>query len=169
MMSDSIDVLVKLFETLKGASDDNVKTTRELIDGQHDLVTHIKHLPIKELSDALKEHSKESEKNIDSCTETVDSKNKEVMDLLRIVNTKITKMILVVIVAFTILAGSYVLIRAVADDDKKYKTWQQEMVQTHKNLVQEIADELRREIEGIREEQKLLHAQEDTEDESIHK
>jgi len=78
-------------------------------------------------------------------------------------------MILVVIVAFTILAGSYVLIRAVADDDKKYKTWQQEMVQTHKNLVQEIADELRREIEGIREEQKLLHAQEDTEDESIHK
>lgn len=114
-MTDNIDILVKLFDTLKEASDENRKMTQVLVTQQHDLVGHVKSLPIKELRDSLKDHSVQSSQEIDTCTEVVETKTGSISDLLKKIDNKISKMIIIVSVAFTLLAGIYVFVRAVSD------------------------------------------------------
>lgn len=114
-MSSNIDILLKLFETLKESSDKNEEATQQLIVQQLDLVGHIKYLPIEDLRQALKEHSKESANNINSCAETVTDISSDLMEEIKKISNKVSKMILVVIVAFTLLAGTYVFVRSSVD------------------------------------------------------
>lgn len=114
-MNETIDILVKLFDTLKEASDETKKTSKELIAQQQELVNHVKHLPIAELKDALKEHAKESSQDIDSCTETVETKTDTILEKVKGIENKVGRMILVVIVAFSILTGGYIIIRTLSE------------------------------------------------------
>ncbi len=166
-MIDNISILVKLFETLKASTDKNEQATQQLIVQQLELVGHIKHLPIQDLKDALTEHSKDSKKEVNDCTENVDIKTTDLMTELTKLNNKVGKMILVVFVAFTILMGSYVIIRTVADKEKLYDYEAIETLQTKafNNKMNAIMVEIRKEM-------KLLHPNyhsEDDIDESVHK
>ena len=114
-MNESIDILVKLFDTLKDAIDEDRKTSQELIKQQQDLVSHVKNLPVIELKKALKDHAEKSTQEIDSCTETVETKTDNILEFVRKIDNKVSKMIFVVAVAFTILSASYVLVQSVSN------------------------------------------------------
>ena len=105
-----IDVMLKLFDTLKQSSDKNEATIQKLIEQQHALIGHIEYLPIKELQEALKEHDKGSTEDIDSCTETVKTTTDIILEKVNIIDTKVGKMITVVIVAFALLTMSYLFV-----------------------------------------------------------
>ena len=141
-MANNIDILLKLFATLKESSDKNEEATKQLILQQLELVGHIKHLPIDDLREALKEHAKDSEENIDSCEETVTTTSGDIMTEIKKMSNKISKMILVVVVSFTILTGAYVLIRSIADNQKSISATQE--AQHHKIDLETIRKEIRR-------------------------
>jgi pyruvate/2-oxoglutarate dehydrogenase complex dihydrolipoamide acyltransferase (E2) component len=141
-MANNIDILLKLFATLKESSDKNEEATKQLILQQLELVGHIKHLPIDDLRQALKEHAKDSEENIDACTETVEVTGKDLMEEIKKLASKVNKMILIVLVTFTILTGAYVVIRSTADNQENISTISE--AQHHKIDLEIIRKEIRR-------------------------
>lgn len=144
-MSDNINVLLKLFEILKESSDKNEEATQQLIVQQLDLVGHIKYLPIDDLRQALKDHAAKSSIDIDSCSETVTTTSGDLMAEIKKISSKVSKMILVVIVAFTILTGSYVIIRSVADKDLQNKV-NVTLTEEHRAITDEVIKEMRKEV-----------------------
>ena len=128
-MTDNIDIFMKLFDTLKQASDKHESTLQKLIEQQQKLVGHIEYLPIKDLQTALDNHGKESTDEISTCTETVTITSSALIEKIRTMDSKISKMIIVVIVAFTVLTGGYFIIRGVTDysDDAVLKTHLEEI------------------------------------------
>ncbi len=115
-MTTNDDILIKLFDTLKESTVQNATATKELIQQQLNLVNYIKTLPILELADNLKEHGKICNLNHEKNTNDIDLKNDEVIKQLGKIKGKIKTMITVVIVAFTILCGTYITIRTTVDD-----------------------------------------------------
>jgi len=151
-MADNIDILVKLFDTLKASADKNEDATQQLIGQQHELVNHIKNMPIKELHDALKEHSKDSNTNIDECSGTVTTTSGKLMAELNIISSKVSRMILVVAVAFSILTGTYVVIRTVSDDNSQFNKWVKTSEEAHNDILKEVKNQinnLRKEISDM--------------------
>jgi hypothetical protein len=144
-MADNIDILVKLFETLKDSSNSTKDTTQKLIIQQLELVNYIKSLPIDDLKQALKEHSKESADDIDSCTETVKSKNDGVMEEIKKLSNKVRIMIIVVLVTFTILTGGYAIMRTAAESHPNHEIEQKtKMTQDDRNyIINEIVKKLK--------------------------
>jgi preprotein translocase subunit SecG len=117
-MVDSIDILVKLFDTLKESSDESKRVVQTLVTQQQDLVSHIKTLPISDLKENLKEHSKQSIDDINTCTQKVEAKSDNIMGKLRGIDSKVTKMIIVMSVLFTLLAVSYFIVRHTIDKEQ---------------------------------------------------
>jgi len=152
-MNENIDVLLQLFGMLKESSDKNEDATQQLIVQQLDLVSHIKHLPIDDLRAALKEHQKTSADDIDACTETVESTTGDLMDELKKISGRVNKMILVVSVAFSLMVGTYILVRSVSDSDTKFNAWQKKIEEKQNSEHQAIADEV---IEKLRDEIRKL-------------
>jgi len=169
-MSDNISILVKLFETLKTSTDKNEEATQGLIVQQLDLVGHIKHLPIQDLKDALEVHSKDSKKEVDNCSENVDIKTSNLMVEVANLNNKVSKMILVVVVAFTIVMASLGIINRISDKSKLYNY---EVIETSQSKeFNDSMDTLLNEINEIRNDMKSLHSNdnlEDDSDESVYK
>jgi len=128
-MSDTLDFVSKLFDTLKEASKDSNTSLQILITQQQELVNHVKGLPIAELHQALKDHDTKSKDDIDTCTEAVETKTDSILKIVSIIESKIGKMITVVVVAFSLLAGSYVFIRSVVDNDKSHEQLKTEIVE----------------------------------------
>ncbi len=157
-MSNNINILLKLFETLRESSDKNENTTQQLVVQQLELVGHIKHLPIEDLRDALKEHAKESSEDIDACSETVENTSGDLMLEIKKLISKVNKMILVVIVAFTVSAVAYGIIKTVADSDSKFDVWQEKIEKTqkeeHHKIANEVIEELRKEIRNLQDTNK---------------
>ena len=118
-MNGSSDIIVKLFDTLKDSTDKNERTIQTLINQQQVLVENVTHLPIDEIKQDIKDH-------IVSAKE----ERKGISDKIDVINSKVTKMILVVIVAFSILTGSWMFIRSAAN------------VSDHQDLKQDIVREL---------------------------
>ena len=114
-MTDNIDILMKLFDTLKQASDKHESTLQKLIEQQHKLVGHIEYLPIKELQNALDTHGKTSTDEINTCTETIETTSGALIEKVRSIDSKISKMIIVVLVAFAILTGGFLIIKTTTD------------------------------------------------------
>ena len=54
---ENVELMVKLFETLKESSDKNESTLRQLIEQQHSLISLIEYMPVKELHQSLKDHN----------------------------------------------------------------------------------------------------------------
>jgi len=147
-MADNIDILVKLFDTLKASTDKNEDTTQQLIGQQHELVNYIKNMPIKDLHAALKEHSKDSKINIDDCSGTVQSTSNDLMVEIKGLAGKVSKMILVVVVAFTIVMGGIGIVATVTDTDED----------AHNSIIQNLKDEinlLRKEINDTNTNEKV--------------
>jgi len=117
-MTDNIEILVKLFETLKASSDKNEETTRQLVVQQLELVNQIKNLPIEDLKQALKEHARDSAKNIDACSQVVSVTSNDVMGELRSIKGKLTKLLISIGLIVTIATGGYFIVRAVSDSDQ---------------------------------------------------
>ena len=105
-MNGSSDIIIKLFDTLKDATNKSESTMQTLITQQQTLVDTVKHMPMNEIRQDIKDHiisAQKERKDISSKIEKVDS--------------KVGKMIVVVVVAFAILTGSYMFVRSVADYD----------------------------------------------------
>jgi hypothetical protein len=62
-------------------------------------------------------------------------------------------MILVVIVAFTILMGTYVFVRSIADNEATLKEWKKEIetsqTSEHHKIAAEVIKEIKKEIEKL--------------------
>ena len=128
-----IDLLLKLFDTLKDSMKDQQTVHNALLTNQNDIGNYIKTMPMEEIKQMLKEHVKDSSDEIDSCTETVETKSDKIMEEVQALKQRVSRMILVVIVAFTILTGSYVIIRTVAED----KTSHKQIVEEVKEMIEE--------------------------------
>lgn len=144
-MSDNITILVKLFETLKDSSDRNEETTQKLIVQQLELVSRIKNLPIEDLKQALKEHAKDSVNDISSCAETVETTGSDLMKEIKRLASKVNMMIVVVLVTFTILTGTYVFISDVADHRKESIERQEEIEKVKKEAFDKALETFRKE------------------------
>jgi len=147
-MADSIDILVKLFDTLKTSTDKNESSTQQLVGQQQELVTYIKSLPIKDLRDALAVHAKDSDTNIDSCSDTIKSNSEALMAELKKISVKISKMTLVAVVIFTVLSGAYLVVRSVADNNSQFEQWQTTADKAHNEILDNVTDQ----IEKLRDE-----------------
>jgi hypothetical protein len=103
-MNGSSDFIIKLFDTLKESTDKNERTMQTLINQQQILVDTVKHMPINEIRKEIQDHidSAKEERNI-------------ILDHIVKMDFKITKMIITVIVAFTIVTGGYLFIRSIVD------------------------------------------------------
>ena len=103
-MNGSSDFIIKLFDTLKESTDKNERTMQTLINQQQILVDTVKHMPINEIRKEIQDHieSAQKERNV-------------ILDHIIKMDFKITKMIITVVVAFSILAGGYLFIRSVVD------------------------------------------------------
>ena len=153
-MTDNIEILVKLFETLKTSSDKNEEATRQLILQQLELVNQIKSLPIEDLKLALKEHAKESTKEMNACTEVVSVTSSDVMAELRSIRGKLTKMLIALGLVVSIATGGYFVIRATADNE--------EIIEKHitkqiDQMSDRISEERAKDLEEIRQQMRDLH------------
>jgi hypothetical protein len=125
-MAENIDLMVKLFETLKQSSDKNEATLQKLIEQQHSLIGHIEYLPIKELQTSLKDHNKESSDEITSCTDTVNKTSDSILERVKKIDGKVGKMITIVLVAFSLLTITFIVAKMTMDTglmDKKIQTY----------------------------------------------
>ena len=105
-MNGSSDIIIKLFDTLKDATNKSESTMQTLITQQQTLVDTVKHMPMNEIRQDIKDHIISAQKE-----------RKEISNKIEKVDSKVVKMILVVIVAFTILTGSYMFVRSASDYD----------------------------------------------------
>jgi len=136
-MSD-FDLLIKLFDTLKDSSKETQQLCHAMLTNQQNIGNYIKTLPMSDLKEALKEHSKESTDEIGTCTETVESKSDIILEEVKEIKGKVTKMILVVIVAFTLFTSAVLIARITTPKPQD----------THNELKMEI-DNLRKDIEDL--------------------
>jgi len=137
-----VDLLIKLFETLKDALRDTNQLCQAMLNNQTSIANHMKTLPIedlkqvlkdhsKESSDDLKDHSKESSDDIGTCTETVETQGVNILNEIRDLKGKVKTMIIVVVVAFTLFSSVLLVGKLMVDTD-----------QTHEELKIEIIREL---------------------------
>jgi len=149
-----VDLLIKLFETLKDALRDTNQLCQAMLNNQTSIANHMKTLPIEDLKQVLKDHSKESSDEIGTCTETVESKTDTILQKVNAMDNKLTKMILVVTVTFSLLTVAYFVGRYSMDNTEELKKWeekiQKEQEADHKALRKEL-------IEAIREEMRKRH------------
>lgn len=150
-MSDSVDILSKLFDTLKDASEKNEQATQRLVEQQIVLVGKIKSMPIEELKTALKDHAKQSEADSDSCNGLIELKTGEIMDMIRICTAKINKMFAIVTAAVFIATTGYIAIKYLADDHVPIEQLREE-IRTERKAEQDKM------IKALQEEMRRLHS-----------
>jgi len=126
-----VDLLIKLFETLKDALRDTNQLCQAMLNNQTSIANHMKTLPIEDLKQVLKEHSKESSDDIGTCTETVETQGVNILNEIRDLKGKVKTMIIVVVVAFTLFSSVLLVGKLMVDTD-----------QTHEELKIEIIREL---------------------------
>lgn len=148
-MSDSVEILSKLFDTLKDASDKNEQATQKLVEQQIVLVGKIKSMPMEDLKTALKEHSDRSENNMTTCNGIIELKTAEIMDLLRILLGKINKILIVFSLVVAITAGSYVIIRYLAEDHVDINVLRQELKKEREAEQIEILEKIQQQMEEL--------------------
>ena len=126
----SPDVIIKLFDTLKDATNKNESTMQTLINQQATLVEHVKHLPIDEIKTDIKDHVK-----------TAQEERKVIEGKVDKADSRVVKMIIVVVVAFT-LFSSAILIAKLVDDSEPTHT---AVIETYEKQI----DDLRKQIEDF--------------------
>jgi len=153
-MADSMDIMMKLFDTLKQASDKHEETLQKLIEQQHVLIGHIEYLPFKELQQALKDHNEESTDNIDACTEKVETTSEKILKKVNVIENKISRMILVVIVSFSLLTTAFIVGRLSMDTKRIEEKIRESQDIEHKVIIDTINKSMQKQFDKIREEMK---------------
>jgi hypothetical protein len=165
-MSDD-NILSKLFDTLRHASDRNEEATQKLIVQQLDLVNHIKNMPIHDLKVALQNHAKDSKDDIDDCSGTVVTKSDDIMEFLRQLNMKITKLIVGITVVVLVATGGYFVIRYAAEKGAPPAKWEERLRSIEQDQHEDIDEKLKEFMDEIRKEMRKNHSEEKA-DEPVH-
>lgn len=150
-MTDSIEILVKLFDTLKEASDENKRTTQVLVSQQQELVNYIKTLPIVDFKELLKDHATKSGTDIDACTLKVETKTESILQKMRSIDGKITKMLIVITVFVGLLAVAYFIARSTTDVEQIKNDITKEIDSEQKKEHQAIIDTIEKAIKKYHE------------------
>jgi predicted PurR-regulated permease PerM len=160
-MAENVDLMVKLFETLKQSSDKNEATLQKLIEQQHSLIGHIEYLPIKDLQIALKDHNKESSNDISTCTDTVNTTTDTILEKVKQIDGKVGKMITVVLVAFSLLTITFVIARMTIDteliDKKIHTVISSKQQHQHDEIVKAVKESMQKEFKKIQDRMTELH------------
>jgi len=165
-MSDD-NILSKLFDTLRHASDRNEDATQKLIVQQLDLVSHIKGMPVSELRKALENHAKDSKSDIDECSGKVVTTSNDIMKYLSEINNKITKMLIALTVVIAVATGGYFVIRYAAEKGAPPAAWEERLRTIEEDQHNDIDEKLDEFMKEMRKEIRRNHPE--TKDESIHK
>lgn len=99
--------ILKLFDTLKEAIRDMNDTLKQLLNNQKSIGEYMKTLPITELKESLKDHNKESNDNIDTCTETVNTQTKDILKGIRSIKDILVRVIITVSVFFGLITSGW--------------------------------------------------------------
>ncbi|MHA1816262.1 MAG: hypothetical protein ACTSX1_09670 [Candidatus Heimdallarchaeaceae archaeon] len=140
-----IDLLLKLFDTLKDASKETRDLCQAMLTNQNNIGNYIQNLPMTDLTQALKEHSKESTEEIGTCTETVETKSDVILEEVKTLKQKVTTMIVVVMVAFSVFAMA-LLIAGIVDDKKESTSTTEQREDEHESLKNDILETIREEL-----------------------
>lgn len=144
--------ILKLFDTLKEAITNMNDTLKELLNNQKSIGEYMKTLPIKELKDSLKEHNKESNDNIDECTQTVNLQTVDVLKSISDLKDIITKTIVIVGVFFTIVTSGWFYKAFLQGPTNADNTLQD----TISELQQTLEDERIKNNEAIKNQNKII-------------
>jgi gas vesicle protein len=130
-----VDLLIKLFDTLKDSIKDMQNLCQALLTNQTSIGSYMKSLPMDEVKQLLKEHSKESTDEIGTCTETVETQTDTILTEVRDLKGKVRTMIVVVLVAFALFTSAVLIGRLSIDTNKTHD----EMIPT---IVEEVIKQL---------------------------
>jgi beta-lactamase regulating signal transducer with metallopeptidase domain len=148
-MDGSLDIMLKLFDTLKESADKNTQAINGLISQQNELINHVKYLPIQELRDTLKDHSTKSGTDINVCTETVQTKSGDILQKVKDIDGKINKMLIVIGVVFSLLAVAYFIARSTTDVDQIKKEVALDEQKLRKQITEDIESRQKKEHQEI--------------------
>jgi len=144
-MSDPIETLNRLFDTLKDASVRTENSADKLIDQQIKLIGEIKNMPIADIKIALKEHADQTELD----KKDIDTHTNEIMDMLRTILGKVNKMMTIFALVIAITMASYVIIRYLAEDNTKIETLREELREERKTEQKAIVEEIKKEMKRL--------------------
>ena len=103
------DLLIKLFDTLKDSIRDMQQLCQAMLTNQTNIGNYVKNLPIDEVKELLKEHSKDSSVEIETCSETVGTQADAILNEVKELKGKVKTMIIIVIVAFTLFTSAILI------------------------------------------------------------
>ena len=134
-----IDLLIKLFDTLKDTMKDQNDAHHALLTNQNNIGNYIKTMPMEEIKQMLKEHAKESSSEIDSCTETVETKSDKILEEVKVIQGKIKTMVVVVLVSVSIF-GLALLIGGIISQQPKEPSHSEleETIETQNSLIEDL-------------------------------
>lgn len=148
-MGDPIEILSKLFDNLKDASNRTEAATQKLIDQQMEVVGHIKAMPVDDIRKALNEHAIESRTTQQS------------------ILSRVTKMLIIVSVAVSVSTLGYFMIRYTAENQIA-STMEKKYIQMQKEKEEQMDKKLENMMEQIRDEINELHQSEVLDHESVY-
>jgi hypothetical protein len=153
-----IDLLIKLFDTLKDSIKDVQNLSNALLSNQNSIGNYIKGLPMEDIKQTLKDHSKNSADDISSCTTTVETKTGDIMESIKGLKEKVGRMILVVIVVSAIL-GLGILVGGIVTNypskniEKIIKESIHKAIEDHEGQEDIKFDEIKDEIKKLHQQQ----------------
>ena len=132
-MNGSSDIVLKLFDTLKDSTDKNERTMQTLINQQQALVDNVKHMPIEEIRQDIKDHIVSAHDERTVISDKVDK-----------VDSKVVKMILVVAAAFSVFTVAYFVARSATDFDKVKLQIEEQQEIEHDKIIETIREEFKK-------------------------
>ena len=142
-----VDLLLKLFDTLKDASKETQQLCHALLTNQNNITNYMGNLPMDELKMALRDHAKDSSDEIGTCTETVETKTDNILSVVKTIDSKVGKMILVVLVSFSLFSIAFFMGKYTSGDADKFIEWEEKIKSRqeaeHNKLIDAIREEFR--------------------------
>jgi len=145
-----VDLLLKLFDTLKDAIKDTQQMCQVMLTNQNNIGNYIKNLPMEELKQLLKDHTKDSANEIETCTEKVGTTTDVILNEVKKIAGKVRTMIIVVVVTFSLFTVAGLI--GVITYNTRENTSADNRIEDHKTTIdghEQLKNEI---IESIREE-----------------
>ena len=156
-MTDQLDFIDKLFDTLKETTDDNTKTLQKLVEQQISLIGTVETWPISEIKQDIKDHVISAANERKDISTKIDTKSGGLLEIVNDLTVKVKLMIGVVAAAVVLTGAIYVIGRFYID----YELPKQEVSQIQEQFNEQQKQEHNELIEAIREEIKKLHPETD--------
>jgi hypothetical protein len=148
-MAEEKDFIIVLFKTLKEAIYDMNSTLKDMLNNQKTIGTYVENLPIKELKDTLKEHNKESNENIDECTEAVNLQTKDIIEGISNIKDILIRTIITISVFFGIVTSGWFYKAFVSPSInptvklEKTITELQDSIETDRKIIEELRETIK--------------------------